>query len=310
MELFSLGVGNYTRDRTCARRRAPSPAGQSRAPRRRPRAVSRSGEPVLPRPHASTAARRPSSARRATSRPDDIVDIITEQPASAHVHHAAPLLLLHLPGPVRCTTSSPSSTSIRRAASNIGAVVSAMLHSDVFYSPQAYRGHRQEPGGVRRRRGQGAGPAERRRPCWRPDRGPQQRRRHPGRHGSDALRAAERRRLAGQRAPGSTARPCSRASTSSTQRPAAARTAWQGAGATPQLSASSRRNQPHSPAGPGTTSRRWTHLPAHGLSMTTCRSDARQVLLDYAGGADTKLSPDQLRGLVYLILGSPQFHLA
>jgi hypothetical protein len=37
---------------------------------------------------------------------------------------------------------------------------------------------------------------------------------------------------------------------------------------------------------------------------------ARQVLIDYAGGPDVTLSADQLRGLVYLILASPQFHLA
>jgi hypothetical protein len=38
--------------------------------------------------------------------------------------------------------------------------------------------------------------------------------------------------------------------------------------------------------------------------------DARQVLLDYAGGADAALDAGTLRGLVYLVLGSPQFHLA
>jgi hypothetical protein len=38
--------------------------------------------------------------------------------------------------------------------------------------------------------------------------------------------------------------------------------------------------------------------------------EARQVLIDYAGGADASLPPEKLRGLVYLILASPQFHLA
>jgi len=38
--------------------------------------------------------------------------------------------------------------------------------------------------------------------------------------------------------------------------------------------------------------------------------ETRQVLLDYAGGPDVQLSPEQLRGIVYLILGSPQFHLS
>jgi uncharacterized protein (DUF1800 family) len=37
---------------------------------------------------------------------------------------------------------------------------------------------------------------------------------------------------------------------------------------------------------------------------------AREVLLEYAGGAEARLSPEQLRGLVYLILGSPQYHLS
>jgi hypothetical protein len=34
------------------------------------------------------------------------------------------------------------------------------------------------------------------------------------------------------------------------------------------------------------------------------------VLLDYADGPDVQLSAEQLRGLVYLILASPQFHLS
>jgi uncharacterized protein (DUF1800 family) len=38
--------------------------------------------------------------------------------------------------------------------------------------------------------------------------------------------------------------------------------------------------------------------------------EARQVLLDYAGGPDAQLSTEQLRGLVYLVLGSPQFQLS
>ncbi|HLF79055.1 MAG TPA: DUF1800 family protein, partial [Dehalococcoidia bacterium] len=39
-------------------------------------------------------------------------------------------------------------------------------------------------------------------------------------------------------------------------------------------------------------------------------AEARQVLLDYGGGPDANLSPNQLRGLAYLVLGSPQFHLS
>ena len=38
--------------------------------------------------------------------------------------------------------------------------------------------------------------------------------------------------------------------------------------------------------------------------------EARQILLDYVGGADASLQADQLRGLAYIILASPQFHLA
>lgn len=37
---------------------------------------------------------------------------------------------------------------------------------------------------------------------------------------------------------------------------------------------------------------------------------ARQVLLEYAGGPDEALTPEQLRGLAYLVLASPQFHLS
>jgi hypothetical protein len=38
--------------------------------------------------------------------------------------------------------------------------------------------------------------------------------------------------------------------------------------------------------------------------------DARNALLDYSGGGNAELSAAQLRGLVYLVLGSPQFHLS
>jgi uncharacterized protein (DUF1800 family) len=38
--------------------------------------------------------------------------------------------------------------------------------------------------------------------------------------------------------------------------------------------------------------------------------EARQVLTNYAGGSDATLTAERLRHLVYLVLGSPQFHLA
>ena len=36
----------------------------------------------------------------------------------------------------------------------------------------------------------------------------------------------------------------------------------------------------------------------------------RQVLFDYVGGPDALLTRVQLRDLVYIMLASPQFHLA
>jgi hypothetical protein len=33
-------------------------------------------------------------------------------------------------------------------------------------------------------------------------------------------------------------------------------------------------------------------------------------MADFAGGEDAPLTSDKLRGLAYLVLGSPQFHLA
>ena len=50
------------------------------------------------------------------------------------------------------------------------------------------------------------------------------------------------------------------------------------------------------------------HLPL--ILDDNLSAEARQVLVDYAGGLDRQLPPDQLRGLVYLILASPQFHLS
>jgi len=39
-------------------------------------------------------------------------------------------------------------------------------------------------------------------------------------------------------------------------------------------------------------------------------AEARRVYADYAGGLEVQLTTEQLRGLAYLVLGSPQFHLA
>jgi uncharacterized protein (DUF1800 family) len=52
---------------------------------------------------------------------------------------------------------------------------------------------------------------------------------------------------------------------------------------------------------------------AHFLALAiddNMSAEARQVLAEYAGGRGATISPEQLRGLAYLVLASPQFHLS
>jgi uncharacterized protein (DUF1800 family) len=65
------------------------------------------------------------------------------------------------------------------------------------------------------------------------------------------------------------------------------------------------------PAGPtlGTAAQALEHYLPMVLDDNV-PDEARQVFLDYGGGRDASLSAERLRGLVYLILASPQFHLA
>jgi hypothetical protein len=59
----------------------------------------------------------------------------------------------------------------------------------------------------------------------------------------------------------------------------------------------------------GTAGQAMAHYMALSLDDNVPQQ-ARDVLVEYAGGLDASLSPEKLRSLVYLILGSPQFHLS
>ena len=185
--------------RTCARRRAPSPAGT--VPRNRDRRQRRhaAASPSFGR-SASTTAARPSSARPATSgrTTSSTSSWSSRRRRATSRGGSSPSSSTRTR---RTQTSSPSSTSTRRTARSIGAVVEAMLRSDVFYSPKAYRAIVKSPveyavGAVKALGAAGTAC----RSCWRTGAGARKAAASLGDDGPDALRAAERRRLAGRRA--------------------------------------------------------------------------------------------------------------
>ena len=81
----------------------------------------------------------------------------------------------------------------------------------------------------------------------------------------------------------------------------------------PQAGNRQPRKQQPAPAIPSTGLGNAAQALAHYLPLVlddNIPDEARQLMLDYAGGPEAPLSATQLRGLVYLVLGSPQFHLS
>ena len=137
MELFALGVGNYTEKDV---REAARAFTGWHVPRERGGRENKS------------SSRRPSSGRSAYDRgtktvlgktgnfgPDDIVDIITAQPASAQYIVRRLFTYFVYPNPTDADLE-PFVDDLHKANySSIRAAVEAILRSDVFYSPKAYR---------------------------------------------------------------------------------------------------------------------------------------------------------------------------
>ena len=295
MELFSLGVGNYSEQDV---REAARAFTGWRLPRQR----GGNNRPVLGEP--VFAARQYDNGiktflgEKGAFGPDEIVDIIVKQPASAEF--IARRLFAYFVYPDPAPEDVEAFVKVYHdSGRNIGAVVEAMLRSDVFYSPRAYRAIVKSPveyaiGAVKALGLQASA--------------------------GQALTAFGGRRDGGG------------VLTTMGQVPLEPPNVAGWPGGTSWLNSStlfSRLNflntitaggatgdrprggqaQPQPALEAGTTAQALANYLPLALD-DNIPDEARQVLTDYAGGADTTLTAERLRHLVYLVLGSPQFHLA
>jgi uncharacterized protein (DUF1800 family) len=135
MELFSLGEGNYTEEDV---REAARAFTGWQVPRNRSEAGALSyGEPVF-RPRQFDDGEKTFLGRTGNFRPDDVVDIIARQPAAAAYITRRLFSYFVFPNPAG-TDLEPFIRVYDESGGSIGAVVEAMLRSDVFYSPRPYR---------------------------------------------------------------------------------------------------------------------------------------------------------------------------
>ena len=304
MELFALGEGNYTEQDV--REAARAFTGWN-VPRSRGDQGPTLENPVF-RPQQFDDGVKNFLGREGRFRPDDIVQVITEQPAaSTHIVRKLYAFFIH---------DAPSDADIEpfvrvfdSSSQRVGAVVDSMLRSEAFYSPRAYRSLVKSPieyvvGAVKALDLQSQLPALTNAV--------------PGLRGGGGVLGTmgqipfEPPNVAG----------------------------WQGGkqwlnsatmyarlnfinaitgGAPPdaRANAEQRPNQARRPVqqqslvlpGADTASALLSrYLPL--LVDDNLPDGAREVLRDYAGPPDATLSPDVQRGLAYLVLASPQYHLA
>ena len=296
MELFSLGEGNFTEQdvREAARAftgwrlpRNPKGGGASRY----------KAEPVFLRRRFDNGMKT-FFGRSGNFGIDDIIDIMAEQAASAAYITRRLFSFFIYPNPSGADLApfiAVYNTNERRA----GAVVEAMLRSDVFYSPKAYRALVKSPIeyavsavkalGLQSTVAQQLATG-------------QQGRRGGGVLGTMSQIPFEPPNVAG----------------------------WPGGGAwLNSATIFARLNFINRlAAGEPTRGRRRPGVPplptlteletasqalAHFLPLVlddNVPDEARRILRDYAGGPDANLTPEAQRGLIYLVLASPQFHLS
>ncbi len=296
MELFSLGEGNYTEKDVREAARAFTGWTMTReytAPN-----VFVFSEPVF-RVNRFDDGQKTFLGRTGNFRPDDIVDIIAEQPAAAGYIVRRLFSFFVYPDP-KDAVVAPFVKVYEASDKSIGAVVEAILRSDVFYSPRAYRALAKSP----------------------------------VEYAISALKALDLQKNAAQ-ALGFNAPPPLRNASMLTsmgqtlfEPPNVA--GWPaGAGWLNSTTMFARLNYINQVTGGAPPVRGRQPVPAtasfegalgtavqalgHYLPMAlddNLSPEARSVLREYAGGLEAQLSPHQLRGLVYLILASPQFHLS
>ena len=301
MELYSLGVGNYTEQDV--REAARAFTGWQVPQERLAAGVINLQEPVF-RPARFDNGIKTFLGQSGNFRPDDIVDIITQQPASAQYITRRLFAFFIYPDPSD-KDLQPFVDVYNKSDRSVGAVVEAMLRSDAFYSPRAYRSIVKSPTeyaisaikalGLQETVGQLAG---------------------GGPYGGGRGGGANALRDMGQvlfEPPNVAGWPGGPSWLNSTTVFARLNYLNQVTGGAPAPRTNARNAPPPVPAATGVELGTPAAALAHYLPLIVddnVPADARQVLLDYSGGPDVLLSPEQLRGLVYLILGSPQFHLS
>ncbi len=290
MELFSMGEGNYGEDDV---REATRAFTGWVVRRRRDQNVITLNEPTF-RARQFDAGAKTFLGRTGAFRPEDIVDIIVEQPASARYISQRLFSFFVYPDPDE-ETLAPFVAVYNESDRSIGAVVEALLRSDVFYSDRAYRAIVKSPVeyligavkalGLQADIGQllvgGRGRA----------------RRDGGVLGAMGQVPFEPPNVAGW--PGgadwlNSATIFARLNLLNDLTDATGR---------------DRQGQSQAVAGLGTAGQALDHyLPL--VLDDNLPPEVRSLFVEFAGGADRPLSPEQLRDLVYLILASPQFHLS
>ena len=292
MELFALGIGNYTEQDIREAARAFT-GWQIPLTRSEPN-IFDYGDPVF-RPDRFDPGTKTVLGKTGNFRPEDIVDIIVEQPASARFIVGRLFAFFAYPD-FDEKTLQPFIETYQKNGKSIGATVEAILRSDTMYSAQAYRAIV----------------------------------RSPVEYALAAIKSVGAQATIAQTLTPAKATVVTQMGQQLFEPPNVA--GWPGGstwlnsatmflrlnfingvtGGTAATRGNARQPQ-QAPVVTGATLGTASQALDYFLPMVLDENipeEARQVLLDFAGGPDATLSADQLRGLVYLILASPQFHLA
>jgi uncharacterized protein (DUF1800 family) len=304
MELFSLGEGNYTEEdvRQGARAftgwRVPKTRGDNNRPVL--------GTPVFV-PRRFDSGTKTFLGQSGNFKASDVVDIITSQSASASYITKRLFSFFVYENPDE-QTLQPFVDVYNQSGRSIGATLEAMLRSDVFYSPQAYRALVKSPleyivGAVKALGLQSS--AGRVINAGNPKGG--------GVFSDMGQVPLDPPNVAGWPGGGAWLNSATMfARLNFINQISGGQAATTTGGSVPGRGPAQTRRQQPQPSGAanlGTATQALDYyLPF--LLDGNVPDAARQVLVDYAGGADAPVTPDKLRGLAYILLASPQFHLA
>jgi uncharacterized protein (DUF1800 family) len=293
MELFAMGEGNYTEDDV--REAARAFTGWVVQREYTPPNIFTLSEPVF-RPERFDNGQKTFLGKTGNFRPDDIVDIIAAQPATAR-HITRKLFEFFVYSDPEDGTLEPFVKVYNDNDGNIGAVVSALLHSEVFYSPRAYRALVKTPleyvvGAVK-----ALGMQANITPLLAPGNPPR------------ALGLITNMGQTPFEPPNVAGWPGGAAWLNATTMFARLNFINQATGGAPLPRGADRFIRPATTTDLGTAKQALEYYLPLALD-DNMPAASRQVFIDFAGGEQTELSPEALRGLAYLIFASPQFHLS